>query len=208
LQVFSALPLFTPEFQPVVVAETLQPVETDTPVKLLPDKTFDDVPTPYGVLVPGGTAPTMRAMAHQPLLAYIQTAAQTAEFVASVCTGAMILAAAGLLQGREATTHWAFEQQLNRLGAHYRPQRWVQDGKFIMSAGISAGIDLALHLVARLTSDEVAKQIQLILEYDPQPPLGSINWDQVDRTSLTPVVDQWLIEGLRDHPQLLAQLRS
>jgi transcriptional regulator GlxA family with amidase domain len=208
LQVFSALPRFAPEFQPVVVAETLQPVGTDTPLKLVPDKTFDEVPAPFGVLVPGGAAPTIRAMAHEPLLAYIRTAAQTAEFVASVCTGAMILAAVGLLQGREATTHWAFEQQLNRLGAHYQPQRWVEDGKFAMSAGVSAGIDLALHLVARLTGDEVARQIQLLLEYDPQPPAGPIDWDRVDRASLAPAVDQMLSEGLSDHPELLAKLRS
>lgn len=208
LQVFSTLPLYVPDFQPVVVAETLQPVWTNTPLKLVPDKTFDEVPAPFGVLVPGGSAPTIRAMTHEPLLAYIRTAAQTAEFVASVCTGSAILAAAGLLQGRKATTHWSFEQQLNRLGAHYQPQRWVEDGKFITSAGVSAGIDMALHLVARLAGDEVARQVQLIIEYDPQPPLGPIDWDQVDRTSLSPAIDKWLSESLSDHPELLAKLRS
>jgi transcriptional regulator GlxA family with amidase domain len=80
------------------------------------------------------------------LRAYLVAAAPTAHKVASVCSGALILAAASLLDGRNATTHWAFAEQLNRLGAHYQRQRWVEeDGKFLRSAGVSAGIDMALH---------------------------------------------------------------
>lgn len=102
-----------------------------------------------------------------------------------MCTGALILAPAGLLEGRNATTHWSFSKQLERLGAHYVPDRkWVEDGKVISAAGITAGIDMALHLVGRLAGEAVARHVQLILEYDPQPPLGGIDWSQIDRDML------------------------
>lgn len=111
-------------------------------------------------------------MGNQALLEYLVAAADTAHTVASVCTGALILGAADLLQGRNATTHWAYATFLERLGARYLPQRWVQDGKFICSAGVSAGIDMALYLSATLTNTEAATQSQLVIEYDPQPPFG------------------------------------
>jgi transcriptional regulator GlxA family with amidase domain len=101
---------------------------------------------------------------------YLRRAAGTSELVGSVCTGAMILAAAGLLEGRNATTHWSHHRLLERLGATYLPERWVEDGKVITSAGVSAGIDLALALVARLTDEPTARMVQLWIEYDPHPP--------------------------------------
>jgi transcriptional regulator GlxA family with amidase domain len=94
-----------------------------------------------------------------------------------VCTGALILAAVGLLEGRPATTHWAASRALESLGATYQRQRWVEDGKFIMSAGVSAGIDMGLYLAARLTDEASARQVQLWLDYDPQPPFGRLNYD-------------------------------
>jgi transcriptional regulator GlxA family with amidase domain len=126
--------------------------------------------------------------------------------VGSVCTGAMILAAAGLLDGRNATTHWSHHKLLERLGATYLPQRWVEDGKFITSAGVSAGIDMALALVARLTDEPTARMVQLWIEYDPQPPFGGIDWGQVDRDMSEPVVAQWVQTQLADRPELLTKL--
>lgn len=206
LQVFTALTLIAPQFRPVVVGETLDPVATDGPLKLVPDKTFAQVPSPFALIVPGGAAPTLRAIADESLLAYIRTASRTAEVVGSVCTGSLLLAAAGLLEGRKATTHWSFSKQLERLGARYTAERWVEDGRVVSSAGISAGLDMALHLVDRLAGREAARQVQLVIEYDPRPPFGGIDWDRLDRDMFDPLVDQWIGEGLADHPELLARL--
>jgi transcriptional regulator GlxA family with amidase domain len=181
-------------------------VPTDTPLTVTADATFADVPNPEVVLVPGGGAPTIKAMGDPVLRDYLRRVAGTAPVVASVCTGAMLLAGAGLLEGRAATTHWSHHRLLERLGATYRPQRWVEDGKFITSAGVSAGIDLALALVARLTDEPTARMVQLWIEYDPQPPFGGIDWDQVDRDMAGPTVAQWVKTQLADQPDLLAKL--
>ena len=112
-----------PRFRVTVVGERIEPMSCDVPVKLLPEKTFDQVPDPYVVLVPGGGLGTIRAMGNQAIREYLVAAAETAHTVASVCTGALILGAADLLQGRNATTHWAYATFLERLGARYLPQR-------------------------------------------------------------------------------------
>lgn len=206
LQVMAAMTLFTQEYRPVTVGETLDPVETDCPIKLVPNKTFAEVPNPFILIVPGGAAPTMRAMGNDALIAYIRSAGERAEVVGSVCTGALILAAAGLMEGRRATTHWSFAKQLGRLGTEYLPERWVEDGRVISSAGISAGIDMALYLASRLAGEAVARQVQLMIEYDPQPPFGRIDWDELDRNMFDPVVDEWIKEGLAEKPVLLSRL--
>ena len=145
-------------------------------------------------------------MGDEALRDYLRQVAGTASVVGSVCTGAMILAAAGLLEGRDATTHWSHHRLLERLGAHYRPQRWVEDGNLITSAGVSAGIDMALALVARLTDEPTARMVQLWIEYDPHPPFGGIDWAQVDRNMAEPQVNQWVQTQLADRPDLLAKL--
>jgi transcriptional regulator GlxA family with amidase domain len=202
LQVFSELRSFNDQYQPVVVAERTEPMPTDTPLTVTADKTFAEVPDPTVVIVPGGGPPTIKAMGDEVLRDYLRQVAGTASVVGSVCTGAMILAAAGLLEGRDATTHWSHHRLLERLGAHYRPQRWVEDGNLITSAGVSAGIDMALALVARLT----ARMVQLWIEYDPHPPFGGIDWAQVDRNMAEPQVNQWVQTQLADRPDLLAKL--
>jgi transcriptional regulator GlxA family with amidase domain len=208
LEVFTVLELLNPEYRSVVVGQTLDPVETDGPLKLVPDKTFAEFPSAFAVIVPGGGTPTMRALGDESLLAYLRTAAEKAEVIGSVCTGSLILAAAGLLEGRKATTHWSFSKQLERLGAHYLPERWVEDGKVISAAGITAGIDMALHLVGRLAGEELGRQVQLMIEYDPEPPLGGIDWNGLDRNMLDPLVDQWIEEGLADRPDLRSRLAA
>ena len=151
----------------VVVAENLDAVPTDTPIRVAATNTLDEVPEPDIVMVPGGGAPTLHQLANPVLLDYLRNADRTAEMITSVCTGSLLLAGAGLLQGRPATTHWAYHRFLDRLGATYVPQRWVEDGRYLTGAGVSAGIDTALRLAAMLTND-VARMIQLAIEYDPQ----------------------------------------
>jgi hypothetical protein len=123
--------------------------------------------------------PTIRAMGNEAIRGYVRSAAETAEVAGSVCTGALILASVGLLEGRRATTHWAFYKVLEQFGAKYVRKRWVEDGKFICSAGVSAGIDAALRLAARLTDEQTAREVQCRLGYDPEPPFGGIDYEHI-----------------------------
>jgi transcriptional regulator GlxA family with amidase domain len=181
LQVLTALSRIAPEHHTVVVAERVEPTATDIPgaLKMLPNASFAEVPHPFAFIVPGGVMPTLRALRNEAIRTYVRTAAETADVVASVCTGALILASVGLLEGRRATTHWAFYKVLEQFGATYVRQRWVEDGKFICSAGVSAGIDMALQLAARLTDEETAREVQFQLGYDPEPPFGGIDYDHI-----------------------------
>jgi transcriptional regulator GlxA family with amidase domain len=193
-------------YELAVVAQDLEPMPTDTPLAIAATKTFSDVPHPFALFVPGGSRPTVRALTNQTLLDYLRSAAVSAEVVGSICTGAVLLAGAGLLEGRRATTHWSFHRVLDRMGAHYVRERWVEDGKYITAAGVSAGIDMALHVVERLAGEAVAREVQLIIEYDPQPPLGPIDWGSVNMDALAPGVDSVLRDALASRPDLLARL--
>ena len=179
LQVLAVLERFASRYRTVVVGARAEPMDTDVGVRLVPDRTFDEVRQPYVVVVSGGRIGTIRAMSDPAIRGYVRAAAATAEIVASVCTGSLILAAVGLLEGRRATTNWFFSGVLERFGAKYLRQRWVEDGKFVMSAGVSAGIDMGLHLAARLTDEATARRVQLALDYDPRPPFGGIDWAHV-----------------------------
>jgi len=202
----SSLERFAQGWKISVVGATLDTIGTDTPLRITPSATFDDVPSPYAVIVPGGEAPTLRAMYDEAIQGYVRKAAETAEVVGSVCTGALILAAAGLLDGRDATSHWAYAGLLPEFGSRYVEARWVESGKVITAAGVSAGIDLALHLAARFVGEDLARFIQLGIEYDPQPPLGPM-----DRTPATPevkaaAVKMGLDKAFGDRPEILAKL--
>jgi transcriptional regulator GlxA family with amidase domain len=175
LQVLRGLPA---PYRTVTVGAAAVPVASDAGLLCTPQQTFADVPRPAVVIVPGG-AGSVAAMADPALQDYLRTAARTAEVVGSVCTGSLVLAAAGLLAGRRATTHWAYARELERLGARYERARWVADGPFVTAAGVSAGIDFALALAARLTDEATARAIQLGIEYDPAPPFGAIDWSRV-----------------------------
>jgi transcriptional regulator GlxA family with amidase domain len=113
-------------------------------------------------------------MGNERLLNYLRFAEHSAEIVGSVSTGAFILAAAGLLEDRQATTHPAYGELLRKLGVDYIQRDWVEDGRFVTAAGVSGGIDMALYLVARLKNEQEAKNIQTVIEYDPHPPFGGI----------------------------------
>ena len=118
-------------------------------------------------------------MGNERLINYLRFAEHTAELLGSVSTGAFVLGAAGPLEGRQATTYWAYYKILEELGAKYARRRWVEDGRFISSAGVSAGIDMALHLAARLTDEETARRVQRSLGYDPHPPFGGMDYDHL-----------------------------
>ena len=136
---------------------------------LVADHTLAEVPRPDVVLVPGG--PGEAAVRHDPtVLEWLHRAHETSRWTTSVCTGALTLAAAGFLAGVDATTHWSSMDELAALGANPVTERVVVRGKVITAAGVSAGIDMALRLAQLEAGDDVAMAIQLILEYDPQPP--------------------------------------
>ncbi|MGY1727963.1 DJ-1/PfpI family protein [Geodermatophilus sp. SYSU D01062] len=179
LQVLTAMQRFAPGYRTVTVWARREPVPTDVGVPMVPDRTFDEVPHPAIVLVPGGAIPTIRAMTDPLVRDYVRSAAATAELTTSVCTGSLILGAVGLLEGRDATTNWFYSGILENLGATYHQRRWVEDGDLVTSAGVSAGIDMALHLAARLTDEATARRVQRALDYDPQPPWGGIDYDRI-----------------------------
>ena len=136
------------------------------------DAALADIPSPEVFVVPGGPGSTDAAQ-DEALLGWIRTAHETTEWSTSVCTGAELLGAAGLLDGLDATTYWADMEMLAQYGATATEKRVVEQGKIVTAAGVSSGIDMALTLVARMTHEEVAKAIQLGIEYDPEPPFDS-----------------------------------
>jgi transcriptional regulator GlxA family with amidase domain len=185
LQVLTELERFAPQYRTVVVGATTEPMATDVGAQMVPDRTFAELPHPYAVIVPGGRGATIKAMSDPVMREYVRTAAASAQIVGSVCTGSLILGGLGMLEGRPATTNWFFSGVLRPLGARYERKRWVEDGNIIMSAGVSAGIDMALFLVARLTDEQTARRVQLAMDYDPQPPFGRIDWTNVPRLPRT-----------------------
>ena len=136
------------------------------------DVALDDVQRTDLLVVPGGFG-TRTLMRDQHVLAWLRAIDSTTRITASVCTGALLLAAAGLLRGRRANTHWAVRSSLRDFGAEPCADRYVRDGKYATAAGVSAGIDLALALALELAGPDVAQAIQLQLEYDPKPPLDA-----------------------------------
>jgi transcriptional regulator GlxA family with amidase domain len=133
---------------------------------------FDAVPHPDVILVPGGSGEADQTRPG-PLQDWLLAADKTSTWTTSVCTGSLILARAGLLAGRAATTNWQAMDELARLGVNVKAERYVFDGKYVTAAGVSAGIDMALALAARIAGDNVAMALQLGIEYDPQPPFNA-----------------------------------
>jgi transcriptional regulator GlxA family with amidase domain len=155
------------------VAHESGPVRTDSAMLTLhAERPLQDLTRPDLVLVPGGPG-EVAARAGAPVLEWLRRADSTSTWTVSVCTGSLILAAAGLLDGRRATSHWLALEELRRLGAHPVRERVVFDGKYVTAAGVSAGIDMALALAARIAGEDVAQAIQLGIEYDPQPPFDA-----------------------------------
>jgi putative intracellular protease/amidase len=162
-----------PEANVEFVAAATGEVRTDNKfLALVADYALDEVRTADVLVVPGGFA--TRALEHdEALLEWIRAVDTTTTWTTSVCTGSMLLAAAGLLEGKEATTHWASLERLKEYGALPTGRRVVEQGKIVTAAGVSAGIDMGLTLAARIAGDEFAQGVQLGIEYDPQPPFDA-----------------------------------
>ncbi len=155
------------------VAAQAGPVSTDSRMlTVLAERSIAETDRPQIVLVPGGPG-EVDARAGAETLRWLREVHQTSTWTASVCTGSLILAAAGLLDGRRATSHWLALERLRELGAVPVSERVLFDGKIVTAAGVSAGIDMALALAAELAGDQVAQAIQLGIEYDPQPPFDA-----------------------------------
>ena len=156
----------------VLVSQEPGPIKGAKGMRVLTDHTFDDCPPLDVVLVPGGVG-TRTEMKNEVLLSFVRKQAEAAEWTTSVCTGAFVLASAGLLEGRRATTHWLTFDELRK----HHPDldldpdaRWVVDGNVVTAAGVSAGIDMALWLVGQLYDVEHARTVQGWIQYDPDPP--------------------------------------
>ena len=152
-----------------LVAKSLDPVASDTGLKIVPTHTFACAPPCDVLFVPGGPG-VNDAMLDADVLAFVRRPART---ITSVCTGALILGAAGLLQSYDATTHWNSVEFLPQLRARHIDERVVVDRNRVTGAGVTSGIDFALTLVAELQGEDAAKAIQLAIEYDPQPPFNA-----------------------------------
>ena len=170
LQIWSQLPGASIE----LVAKELKPIATDTAARLLPTHTYETASRHPDILfAPGGTYGTYAISEDQATLDYLNDRAQNASWITSVCTGALIMGAAGLLKGYRATTHWAAMDQLKEYGAEAVNERWVIDRNRASGGGVTAGIDFGLAMAAEIAGEEVARMLQLAVEYNPAPPFDS-----------------------------------
>jgi len=177
-----------PGAEVIFVAAEPGPKLTETKMlSIIAETSFDDLSEPEIVVVPGGYG-TRALMGDKSHLDWLRASHETSEWTTSVCTGSMLLAAAGILNGLEATTHWMSLDRLPAYGARPTLKRVVEQGKIITAAGVSSGIDMALTLAARIAGDDVAQAIQLGIEYDPQPPF---------RAGSPATAPAHIVEGLR-----------
>lgn len=160
-----------PGAQMHVAAASDAPVMTDCGFAIVPTIAFADCPQADLLCVPGGVG-VAAALGDAGLIDFVAKQGAAAAWVTSVCTGAFILGQAGLLQGKRATTHWGYTQLLERVGADHEQARVVRDGTIITAGGVTSGIDFALTVIAAVAGEEVAKSVQLSLEYDPAPPFA------------------------------------
>jgi putative intracellular protease/amidase len=162
-----------PDSRVTFVGTEAGPYTTDNGMlTILAEASLDELPNPEILCVPGGWG-TREAIGDERLVSWIRAVHETSEWTTSVCTGSLLLAAAGVLDGLKATSHWLELDTLGEMGARPTGQRVVQEGKVVTAAGVSSGIDMALFLMAQIAGDEFAKTIQLMIEYDPQPPFDA-----------------------------------
>jgi putative intracellular protease/amidase len=192
-EVLTRLPGATVTF----VAADAGPKTTDTGrLTIMATASIDELPHPEIVVVPGGPGQIV-ADTDERVLVWLRAAHETTQWTTSVCTGSLILGAAGLLKGLKATTHWLAYEQLAALGAEPTEQRVVVQGKVITAAGVSAGIDMGLTLAAHVAGDQFAQGVQLGIEYDPQPPFdaGSPSKAPADIVELLRANSRFVLEG-------------
>jgi transcriptional regulator GlxA family with amidase domain len=186
------------------VAQTRDAVITDTGLPVLPTMAFDECPQDLLILcVPGGTAGTLAAMQNATMMNFLRDRGSRATFVTSVCTGSLLLGAAGLLDGYRATSHWLTIDLLSHFGAVPVRERVVRDRNRITGGGVTAGIDFGLTLIKDLCDREYAEGVQLLAEYDPQPPLnaGSPETAGPGPTDLV----RSFVDGFMQHAQMVCQ---
>ncbi|WP_188053112.1 DJ-1/PfpI family protein [Sphingosinithalassobacter sp. CS137] len=186
-----------------LVARTLDPVPTDSQFALLPTARFEDIATTDILCVPGG-AGTVAAMEDVETLAWLRRIGGEAHWVTSVCTGSLLLAAAGLLTGYRAACHWASRHQLAWFGAEPVAERVVFDRNRVTGGGVTAGIDFALALTAAIRGEAHARLVQLGLEYDPAPPFDSGSPDRADAATL----ERYRTIAARQAPDREARIRA
>lgn len=167
-EVFAA----APGMRVLTIAKTLDPVRAKSGLRLLPDATLRECPPLDIVCVPGGPGANQAAVDDE-ILEFMRERAETLKFITSVCTGALVLGAAGLLRGRRATTHWSALDLLAGFGAIPTAARVVRDGRIVTGGGVTAGIDFALMLIAEIQGPAIAQAVQLGLEYAPEPPFSA-----------------------------------
>lgn len=180
LQVLHRLPGATTH----IAAKTCDPVPSDCGLSLVPTTTFAECPPLDLICIPGGFG-VDEAIADDETMAFVRKHVADARYVTSVCTGAFILGVAGALQGKRATTHWAYHDLLARVGAIPEKARVVRDGNVFTGGGVTAGIDFALTIAAEIAGADVAQTIQLAIEYDPSPPFESGSPERAPKAILT-----------------------
>ena len=180
------------------VGKTRDPVPTDSGFSILPSATFTDVSNADILCVPGGFG-CIDVMEDEESLSWVRDVGSTAQWVTSVCTGSLILGAAGLLRGYRATSHWNWRDQLPLFGAEPVGERVVFDRNRVTGGGVTAGIDFGLALIAAIRGDDFARTVQLGLEYDPQPPFDSGSPDRADAAT---------VDRVRDRTQAIAPDRA
>jgi transcriptional regulator GlxA family with amidase domain len=199
---------FVPDFDVVTVAKTMAPVMTDSKLRILPEHDLESCP-PLGILIVAGGIDPSTQMRDAAVMSWIVDTAGYAEYVTSVCTGSLILAEAGLLDGYRATTHWAYKPQLSTYpDIEVVDERVVRDGTRITAAGVTAGLDFGFKLVSELVGADAAAALQLMGEYDPSPGTGSGNPDTAGAELVTAVRAQFeaLAPGLSEY--LAAKARA
>jgi cyclohexyl-isocyanide hydratase len=188
---------FPPGVQIDLLWKDLSPIQSNEGLRLTPTQTFTDCPELDILCVPGGGMGQVAVSQDPDVIAFLQHQGARAKYITSVCTGSLILATAGLLQGYKATCHWAFRDQLALLGVELVPNRVVVDRNRVTGAGVTSGIDLGLMLLNLIYGEPIAKMAQLMLEYDPQPPFAAGSPETAE-----PAIRQTLLE--RGQPLIAA----
>ena len=176
-----------PSVKVLLIAESLQPVKSDSGLLLTPNETFESASQVDILFVPGGSG-IFEAMQNKKLLSFLQQQGANAQYITSVCTGSLVLAAAGLLNGYKATTHWLSLNLLRLFNVEVIEERVVIDRNRITGGGVTAGIDFGLFVVAKLFGEAVAKKVQLMLEYDPAPPYNAGSPKTADKMLVEEVI--------------------
>jgi len=172
-----------PDAEVHFLASSLEPVRCDRGLTVIPTDTPQTLPGPDLIVVPGSQNP-VPVLSDTVLIEWLRAAAPGCQWTASVCTGAGLYAAAGLLDGRRTTTHWGFRDNLRAMGVEVVGDRVVWQGDHVSGAGVSAGIDMALSLTDRVHGRELAESLQLLIEYDPQPPFAAGSPEEADASTL------------------------